>query len=209
MARSPRSRWASCRRGRSPSTTARSTGSRAAGARPVVKRRARRAARPRASSPSRRILRRGEPDQCAARRRQHGDVVLRPLDVRVEGPDRAAARPIVIGHSPPKDNGMPSAFALDATLPVSDGGRPLAVSRELLDGTQIGLINMTTRMTLAPDRIAVSQYRSGHGRDRRRDGNVVWAADNGSTRSRSTWGSRRASSRSRTRPVAPPSPGSS
>jgi hypothetical protein len=66
--------------------------------------------------------------------------------------------PKVIGESPMSDLGQPGAFALDATHLYQTEILHNAVSRELLDGTQNGLLeDGVTRQPFAPDRIAVSQ----------------------------------------------------
>jgi hypothetical protein len=66
----------------------------------------------------------------------------------------------IIASSPMSDMGIPGAFAIDTELrhlyQVEIGHN--AVSRELLDGSQVGMLkNMGGTEALAPDRIAVSQ----------------------------------------------------
>jgi hypothetical protein len=58
---------------------------------------------------------------------------------------------------PPGDAGYPTAFALDGTHLFQTEAGHLAISREVLDGTQDGLLETGVAQALAPDRISVSR----------------------------------------------------
>jgi hypothetical protein len=83
--------------------------------------------------------------------------------------------PQLIASSPMEDMGVPGAFALDAThlYQVEIGHN--AVSREVIDGTQIGLLETGAMEPLAPDRIAVSRASLVTDAVAVKDGRVVWA----------------------------------
>jgi hypothetical protein len=85
----------------------------------------------------------------------------------------------VIGASPATDRGRPSAFAIDAThlyqTEISHG----AISRESLDGKQMGFTKDGYRADKAPDRIAVSQEGLLFDALAVVNGNVIWVVGNG------------------------------
>jgi hypothetical protein len=84
--------------------------------------------------------------------------------------------PKVIGASPLEDRGKPAAFAIDATHLYQTELDHAAVSRETLDGTQMGLLeDGITKGTFAPDRIAVSQGSLLDDAIAVLDGKVFWA----------------------------------
>jgi hypothetical protein len=86
--------------------------------------------------------------------------------------------PKVISESPQLDRGIPGAFALDATHLYQVEMAHNAVTRELLDGTQNGLLEGgTARQPLAPDRIAVSQGGLLTDAIAVVDDDVIWAND--------------------------------
>jgi hypothetical protein len=97
------------------------------------------------------------------------------LKVPVEG----GATPEVIGRSPMSDMGMPAAFAVDDTHLYQTEIFHVAVTRETLDGNQIGLLeDMTTLEPLAPDRIAISQDGILLDAIAVVNGDVIWARRN-------------------------------
>jgi hypothetical protein len=75
------------------------------------------------------------------------------LKVPTEG-----GNPQVIAHSPDPDMGRPAAFAIDADHLYQTELKHVAISRETLDGQQMGVLeDHMTKQMLAPDRLAVSQ----------------------------------------------------
>jgi hypothetical protein len=85
--------------------------------------------------------------------------------------------PTVIGHSPDLDLGRPGAFAIDATYLYQVEEVHNAVSREKLDGTQMGFLEGDLqRAPGAPDRIATSQSDLLTDAIGMVDDHVVWAA---------------------------------
>jgi hypothetical protein len=94
-------------------------------------------------------------------------------------PTNGGMMPKVIGRSPESDVGKPGAFAIDATHLYQTELDHLAVTRETLDGNQMGLLEgRMTRQPLAPDRIGIS--RAGLLLDAIAvvSGNVIWADNN-------------------------------
>jgi hypothetical protein len=86
-------------------------------------------------------------------------------------------RPKVIGWSPDSDRGKPAALAIDATYLYQTELDHNAISRETLDGMQMGLLEGgMIKQTLAPDRIAVSVADLLIDTIALLDGGVVWAA---------------------------------
>jgi len=78
--------------------------------------------------------------------------------------------------SPVLDNGFPAAFALDATHLYQTEDQHNAISREKLDGTQVGVLkNDGGTMPLAPDRLAVSQGSLVKDAIAINGGYVIWA----------------------------------
>jgi hypothetical protein len=70
----------------------------------------------------------------------------------------AGGTPVHLSRSPDEDLGHPGAFALDATHLYQTELLHLAISRESIDGMQMGLLGSSAMpQALAPDRIAVSQ----------------------------------------------------
>jgi hypothetical protein len=67
------------------------------------------------------------------------------------------AAPIPIGASPPDDLGQPGAFALGGAYLYQVELSHNAISRERVDGTQVGMLQDGSTANLAPDRIAVSE----------------------------------------------------
>jgi hypothetical protein len=85
-------------------------------------------------------------------------------------------RPIMI--SPMQDLGKPGAFALDSARLYQVEMGHSDVSRELIDGNQVGLLeDFKTKQPLAPDRIQVSLDRLLTDAISVLDGNVIWARD--------------------------------
>jgi hypothetical protein len=90
----------------------------------------------------------------------------------------AGGTPTVIGFSPEDDRGRPGAFALDATHLYQTEIYHYAISREKLDGSQVGLLKTGVTDRLAPDRIAVSQDFLVFDALAVVNGQVIWAKNN-------------------------------
>jgi hypothetical protein len=86
--------------------------------------------------------------------------------------------PQVIGFSPEDDRGRPGAFALDDTHLYQTEIYHYAISRETLDGSQVGLLKTGVTDRLAPDRIAVSQDFLVLDAIAIADDQVIWAKGN-------------------------------
>jgi hypothetical protein len=85
----------------------------------------------------------------------------------------------VLGASPDADRGRPGAFAIDATHLYQTELSHGAISRESLDGKQMGLLkDGVSRADKAPDRIAVSQDPMVTDAIAVVDGDVLWATKN-------------------------------
>jgi hypothetical protein len=81
-----------------------------------------------------------------------------------------------LSHSPMGDLGRPGAFALDATHLYQTELDHVAISRELLNGMQMGFLEGgTMTQALAPDRIAVSQGSLVTDAIAISGANVIWA----------------------------------
>jgi hypothetical protein len=91
-------------------------------------------------------------------------------------PTAGGVMPTVIGHSPETDLGRPGAFALDSAHLYQTEIFHRAVSRETVDGMQVGLLeDGMTKHPFAPDRIAVSQGSLLVDAIAVWNGNVIWA----------------------------------